>query len=221
VYDPVVNKVLGLVQELLAQSNFQCQKIFLANVAGNQYLLEKLRSLFSNKTRLIIGVVRPELATSRGAVYMGLYPQMMASRIERQWYGVSSSLPFDVRLDRPEKKQWSAEGYAVAADRFYPYTMPGQQIGIDEYVSTTMMNMFPQPVTLTLYASNSVEEPRYIDDPRVKLIGYLTICPPIQAGIQHGQQFMANVKLFFGQIEIRAEAIVNGFAVEAQFQFVG
>ncbi|KAG0377942.1 hypothetical protein BGX24_005116 [Mortierella sp. AD032] len=76
VFEPAVGDVLELIQDLMQSQQRLGGKgkaIFMLGEFGScQYMLERARQEFKDHVELVAAPVRPSMAVSRGAVYMGL-----------------------------------------------------------------------------------------------------------------------------------------------------
>ncbi|KAG0037132.1 hypothetical protein BGZ82_003089 [Podila clonocystis] len=221
VFDPVVKDVLDLIERQLQQTH--CEAIFLVGGFGSsRYLFDRVTAKFATSGRQVRVPPRAELAVVRGAVTYGLHQGSIISRIARRWYGVDSAMDFEPGVDPEEKRTLSRDGTVRCKDRFSVYIKPGQSVALGECVTKKYMTWcYPRPLDCPLFVSDSVEEPRYVDDHSVKKLGDFQIPMPDIPGMMPGQEVLVEVKMHFGETEIRAEALVLGQTVTAVCQWVG
>ncbi|KAF9167143.1 hypothetical protein DFQ26_005616 [Actinomortierella ambigua] len=221
VFDPVVNDVLALIDYQLKQTH--CEAIFLVGGFGSsRYLFDRVTAKFATPNRQVRVPPRAELAVVRGAVTYGLHQGSIISRVARRWYGVDSAMDFVPGVDPEEKKTLSRDGTVRCKDRFSVYISPGQSVAVGECVTKKYMTWcYPRPLDCPLYVSDSIEEPRYVDDPSVKKLGDFLIPMPEVPGMAAGSETLVEVRMHFGETEIRAEAIVLGNTVTAICQWIG
>ncbi|KAG0359660.1 hypothetical protein BG005_000378 [Podila minutissima] len=221
VFDPVVKDVLDLIERQLQQTH--CEAIFLVGGFGSsRYLFDRVTAQFATSGRQVRVPPRAELAVVRGAVTYGLHQGSIISRIARRWYGVDSAMDFEPGVDPEEKRTLSRDGTVRCKDRFSVYIKPGQSVALGECVTKKYMTWcYPRPLDCPLFVSDSVEEPRYVDDHSVKKLGDFQIPMPDVPGMMPGQEVLVEVKMHFGETEIRAEALVLGQTVTAVCQWVG
>ncbi|KAF9119715.1 hypothetical protein BGW39_011969 [Mortierella sp. 14UC] len=221
VFDPVVKDVLDLIEHQLKQTH--CEAIFLVGGFGSsRYLFDRVTAKFATSGRQVRVPPRAELAVVRGAVTYGLHQGSIISRVARRWYGVDSAMDFVQGVDPEEKKTLSRDGTTRCKDRFSVYIHPGQSVALGECVTKKYMTWcYPRPLDCPLYVSDSAEEPRYVDEPSVKKLGDFQIPMPDIPGMMPGSEVLVEVKMHFGETEVRAEALVLGQTVTAVCQWVG
>ncbi|KAF9102777.1 hypothetical protein BGX29_004212 [Mortierella sp. GBA35] len=221
VFDPVVKDVLDLIEYQLKQTH--CEAIFLVGGFGSsRYLFDRVTAKFATSGRQVRVPPRAELAVVRGAVTYGLHQGSIISRVARRWYGVDSAMDFVQGVDPEEKKTLSRDGTTRCKDRFSVYIHPGQSVALGECVTKKYMTWcYPRPLDCPLYVSDSADEPRYVDEPSVKKLGDFQIPMPDIPGMMPGSEVLVEVKMHFGETEVRAEALVLGQTVTAVCQWVG
>ncbi|KAF9434409.1 hypothetical protein BGZ76_008076 [Entomortierella beljakovae] len=221
VFDPVVKDVLDLIEYQLQQTH--CEAIFLVGGFGSsRYLFDRVTAKFATAGRQVRVPPRAELAVVRGAVTYGLHQGSIISRVARRWYGVDSAMDFVEGVDPDEKKTLSRDGTVRCKDRFSVYITPGQSVALGECVTKKYMTWcYPRPLDCPLYVSDSEQEPRYVDEPSVKKLGDFLIPMPEVPGMAHGSEVLVEVKMHFGETEVRAEAMVLGQTVTAVCQWIG
>ncbi|KAF9346472.1 hypothetical protein BGX34_003865 [Mortierella sp. NVP85] len=221
VFDPVVKDVLDLIDYQLQQTH--CEAIFLVGGFGSsRYLFDRVTAKFATSGRQVRVPPRAELAVVRGAVTYGLHQGSIISRVARRWYGVDSAMDFVQGVDPEEKKTLSRDGTVRCKDRFSVYITPGQSVALGECVTKKYMTWcYPRPLDCPLYVSDSEQEPRYVDEPSVKKLGDFQIPMPDVPGMMPGSEVLVEVKMHFGETEVRAEALVLGQTVTAVCQWIG
>ncbi|KAG0326052.1 hypothetical protein BGZ99_010191 [Dissophora globulifera] len=221
VFDPVVKDVLDLIEYQLQQTH--CEAIFLVGGFGSsRYLFDRVTAKFATSGRQVRVPPRAELAVVRGAVTYGLHQGSIVSRVARRWYGVDSAMDFVQGVDPEEKKTLSRDGTVRCKDRFSVYITPGQSVALGECVTKKYMTWcYPRPLDCPLYVSDSEQEPRYVDEPSVKKLGDFQIPMPEIPGMMPGAEVLVEVKMHFGETEVRAEALVLGQTVTAVCQWIG
>ncbi|KAI7818930.1 hypothetical protein BC939DRAFT_400922 [Gamsiella multidivaricata] len=221
VFDPVVKDVLDLIEYQLQQTH--CEAIFLVGGFGSsRYLFDRVTAKFATSGRQVRVPPRAELAVVRGAVTYGLHQGSIISRVARRWYGVDSAMDFIPGVDPEEKKTLSRDGTVRCKDRFSVYITPGQSVALGECVTKKYMTWcYPRPLDCPLYVSDSENEPRYVDEPSVKKLGDFQIPMPDIPGMMPGAEVLVEVKMHFGETEVRAEALVLGQTVTAVCQWIG
>lgn len=119
IFDPVVDKVLSLVDSQFKNVDETLDAIFLVGGFGQSaYLFTKLKNMFSSKVRLVCTPSRGEMAIVRGAVLMGLNPRFVKQRVVRRTYGYECALAFEEELDPMELRTVSHDGDFYCNKRF-------------------------------------------------------------------------------------------------------
>ncbi|KAF9561459.1 hypothetical protein BGW38_009006, partial [Lunasporangiospora selenospora] len=215
VFDPVVQEVLDLIEYQLQQTH--CEAIFMVGGFGSsRYLFDRVTAKFATSGRQVRVPPRAELAVVRGAVTYGLHQGSIISRVARRWYGVDSAMDFEEGRDPEEKRTVSRDGTVRCKDRFSVFVTPGQSVSVGECVTKKYMTWcYPRALDCPLFVSDSHNEPRYVDEPSVKKLGDFLIPMPQIPGMMPGAEVLVEVKMHFGETEIRAEALVLGQTVTA------
>ncbi|KAF9912506.1 hypothetical protein EC991_010593 [Linnemannia zychae] len=213
VFDPVIKDVLSLIQEQLNRA-VDCGAIFLVGGFGaSNYLYSRVKAEFSNQVGLISVPPRLELAVVRGAVYAGLNPRVVTSRISRRCYGISSDQPFEEGKDPLTKRKFEANG-VWCIDRFSPYVKRGQRVNIDECISREILltnySEVPMDYRIAFYAADTDSEPpRYTTDDGVSKLAEILIPYVHLPSSPFGYLVKVKVNMNFGMNEIKAEAVVG------------
>ncbi|KAI8594329.1 hypothetical protein EDD21DRAFT_428425 [Dissophora ornata] len=128
VFEPVVKKVLALIQGQLDGAKNVSAIFMVGGFGASTYLLDRVKQEFSSQVRTISAPYMPEVAVVCGAVYAGLNPKVVTSRITRRCCGIGMEDCFDEKIDPIELKEEVKESYFVgiyAIDGDPPrYTLP-------------------------------------------------------------------------------------------------
>ncbi|CDH58515.1 actin-like atpase domain-containing protein [Lichtheimia corymbifera JMRC:FSU:9682] len=211
VFEPVVRKVLTLIDEQLRQSPVALDAIFLVGGFGqSEYLRRRVIDEFANRVGFIGVPPRGELAVVRGAVYFGLNPQMVTERVSRRSYGVETRMVFDPRLDPQENCIAGDGGRMFCKQRFSVYVHKGQRVKVDECVSKNFMIAYPNDTDTDLFAYDGDGTiPRLTTHPQVFKVARFPIKMPKFAGVQKGEPIFMTIKMFFGMTEIKIEVHIR------------
>lgn len=129
VFEPVVKEVLNLIEDQLVKAG-SLQAVFLVGGFGSSnYLFERVQNEFGSRIGLVAVPPRCELAVVRGAVYFGLDPRIVTTRIPRYWYGIDTTTTFEEGIDPPSYKIIRADGSVRCDNRFSVYVGRGQPLG--------------------------------------------------------------------------------------------
>lgn len=134
VFEPVVTKVLRLIQEQLAAAK-ECSAIFMVGGFGaSNYLLDRAKQEFSGLVKTIAAPYKPEVAVVCGAVYVGLNPKMVTARVSRRCYGVCVLDHFQQGVDPIALKVHQIDG-EYCKDRFSVFVKKDQKVQVNECVT--------------------------------------------------------------------------------------
>ncbi|KAI9321736.1 hypothetical protein BX666DRAFT_2017543 [Dichotomocladium elegans] len=210
VFEPVIREVLALIEDQLIKAE-SLQAIFLVGGFGaSNYLYERVQEEFSKRVGLVAVPPRCELAVVRGAVFFGLNPRVVTTRIPRYWYGIDTTTTFEEGIDPPSYKIIRADGSVRCDNRFSVYVRRGEPLDIDNCVSKDFFAYYPHHTTCTLYAADTDEQPRYTTSPGVRKVANFTIPMPPLPGVVEGEKVDLSIKMYFGEVELRVEAVIRG-----------
>ncbi|KAI8065127.1 hypothetical protein BC940DRAFT_304851 [Gongronella butleri] len=219
VFEPVIKEVLALIEDQLIKAG-SLQAVFLVGGFGSSnYLFERVHQEFSGRVGLVAVPPRCELAVVRGAVYFGLNPRVVQTRIPRCWYGIDTTTTFEEGIDPPSYKIVRADGSVRCDNRFSVYVKRGQPLDIDHCVSKDFFAYYPHHTTCTLYAADTEEKPRYTTSPGVRKIANFTIPMPALTGVMEGEKVDLTIKMYFGEVELRVEAVIRGKTYGTSYTF--
>ncbi|KAF9302392.1 hypothetical protein BGZ74_005418 [Mortierella antarctica] len=214
VFDPVVVKVLALIQDQLDKAK-NCSAIFMVGGFGSStYLLDRVTRAFGDKVGTISAPNRPEIAVVFGAVYAGLTPKKVTARAARRCYGIEVLDIFEIGVDPLEMMVYRIEGL-MCRDRFSTFVKKGQLVKMDEcvtrsYCFTKQRADEAGDYRLSIYAIDG-DPPRHVTKWRES--AYIPIPDPFTSADPAGRKF------YFGLSEIRVEATVQGKAYITRLQF--
>ncbi|KAG1205437.1 hypothetical protein G6F35_011638 [Rhizopus arrhizus] len=103
-----------------------------------------------------------------------------------------------------------ADGSVRCDNRFSVYVRRGQPLDIDNCVSKDFFAYYPHHTTCTLYAADTEEQPRYTTSPGVHKVANFTIPMPALTGVMEGEKVDLTIKMYFGEVELRVEAVIRG-----------
>ncbi|KAI9496758.1 hypothetical protein BDB00DRAFT_881869 [Zychaea mexicana] len=211
VFEPVVQKVLDLIDAQVRQSHVPLDAVFLVGGFGqSEYLRRRVIDEFSRRVGFIGVPPRGELAVVRGAVYFGLNPRMVTERVSRRTYGVETRMVFDARQDPQENCIQGDGGRLFCKQRFSVYVQKGQRVKVDECVSKNFMIAYPNDTDTDLFAyDGDGAVPRLTTHPQVFKVARFPIKMPKFSGVQKGEPIFMTIKMFFGQTEIKIEVHIR------------
>lgn len=226
VFEPVIKEIINLCEEQLQKAQ-RLQAIFLVGGFGSSnYLFERVQEEFGSRVGLVAVPPRCELAVVRGAVYFGLNPRVVTSRIPRYWYGIDTTTTFEEGIDPPSYKIIRADGSIRCDNKFSVYVKRGYPLGmyikncaydtytidsfllfldIDNCVSKDFFAYYPHHTTCTLYSADTEEQPIYTTSPGVHKVANFTIPMPALTGVSEGEKVDLTIKMYFGEVELKVE----------------
>lgn len=228
VFEPVIEKVLQLIEGQLVQSP-NLEAIFLVGGFGqSNYLFRRVEEVFANRVGMIGVPPRGELAVVRGAVYFGLNPQIVTERVSRRTYGVETRMLFQKDLDPPEYSVVGVDNKTYCRQRFSVYVQKGQSVKVDECVSKNFVISYPNdtdsgtsklyitqtpmnnPILADLFAfDGDGPPPRLTTHPLVKKVGHFPIRMPTLEGVKPGDKVNMTIRMYFGLTEIKIECVIR------------
>ncbi|CEG75565.1 hypothetical protein RMATCC62417_10586 [Rhizopus microsporus] len=107
------------------------------------------------------------MAVVRGAVYFGLNPRLITSRVSRRTYGINTGLPFDESMDPPSSRVVCLDGSIRCTTQFLVFVKKGDVIPVDHCIKERMFVYYGtiKATDILLYATAEDREPRYYDKP--------------------------------------------------------
>ncbi|GAB5589435.1 hypothetical protein Unana1_04335 [Umbelopsis nana] len=212
VFEPVVQDVLNLIREQ-KKTVSRLEAIFLVGGFGSSnYLFKRVQQEFGHEVPLIAVPPRAELAVTRGAVFFGKNPNLVTTRVPRYWYGIDSTNKFIEGVDPPEFRIVRADGSVRADNRFSVFVRRGEPLDINDCVVKKYYAFYPNQTVCSLFAADTEEEPRYTCAPTlgVRRIANFTIPMPKLQDVQYGEKIDLLIKMYFGEVELRVEAVIQG-----------
>lgn len=181
VFEPVVQKVLVLIQEQLNKAK-NCSAIFMVGGFGSSsYLLNRVKLEFGGMVKTISAPYKPEMAVVCGAVYVGLNPRTVTARVTRRCYGVGVLAEFMEGIDPIALKRCMI-GEIFCTDRFSTCVRKGQLVQMNEcvthlYYFTKKSTNDSEAVALSIYTIDG-EPPRYVTG--ISESAYISIPSPFK-----------------------------------------
>ncbi|CAO3616565.1 unnamed protein product [Cunninghamella echinulata] len=211
VFDPVVEKVIRLIDEQLNGSTLKpVDAIFMVGGFGKStYLHKYVERTFVPRVQFVGIPPRAEMAVVRGAVYFGLNPKIVSQRVLRRTYGLSSQMHYEPSLDPPENRVM-VDNKWYCKQRFSIYAQKGHAVGVDECVTKRYQVTYPHSTETDLYAfDDDGSVPRLITDSRVKVVARFPVVMPTFKDLKIGDSVIMLVNMYFGQTEIKIEVIIR------------
>ncbi|CEP19416.1 hypothetical protein [Parasitella parasitica] len=210
VFEPVIKEVINLCEEQFLKAGGLSAIFLVGGFGSSNYLFERVQKEFEGRVSLVAVPPRCELAVVRGAVYFGLNPHVVTTRIPRYWYGIDTTTTFREGIDPPNYKIIRDDGSVRCDNRFSVYVRRGQPLDIDNCVSKDFFAYYPHHTTCTLYSADTDEQPVYTTSPGVHKVANFTIPMPALTGVTEGEKVDLTIKMYFGEIELKVEAVIRG-----------
>ncbi|RUP51244.1 hypothetical protein BC936DRAFT_149272 [Jimgerdemannia flammicorona] len=200
VFDPVILQVLELMEQQISQVPGRLDAIFLVGGFGSSdYLYDRVRAQFDARVRKIAAPPRGELAVVRGAVYFGLNPRVVTSKISRRSYGVMTRMTFEEGKDPEESAVVTNDGIKRISKNFW-ITYPKNTEGAYNISSHSS----------DLYAyDDDPPIPRQVTDRGITKIADFPIEIPHLPSVKIGDRVDMRIDFIFSLTELRIEALVN------------
>ncbi|KAI8597095.1 hypothetical protein EDD21DRAFT_437731, partial [Dissophora ornata] len=222
VFEPVVKKVLALIQGQLDGAKDVSAIFMVGGFGASTYLLDRVKQEFRGKVRIISAPYRPELAVVCGAVYAGLNPKVVTSRITRRCYGIGMEDLFKKKIDPVKLKVHRIYGI-MCTSRFKPFVRKAQKVEVDECVAHSLVaikDYFSSDSSIDIYAIDG-DPPRHTTAAGMSKLASISVPNPFKLSDPIGHMVTAEVKMYFGLNEIRAEAFVLGKKYTTTLRFDG
>ncbi|KAG0001684.1 Heat shock 70 kDa protein 12A [Entomortierella chlamydospora] len=220
VFEPVVTKVLALIREQLADAK-ECSAIFMVGGFGaSDYLLDRVRQEFSDMVKIISAPYKPEVAVVCGAVYVGLSPKTVSTRVSRRCYGVSCEMEFQEDVDPIVLKRYRIQG-VYCANRFSVFVTKGQKVQVNECVTRSYQvvkeNSYDTGAcSIRIYAVDG-QPPRYTTG--LHRLAEILIPGTFKSSDPLSHEVSVEMKMYFGLNEIKAEALIKGKKYSTTLRF--
>lgn len=202
-YSKVCNIIVKHVRELLEKHNIETI-LMVGGFSESKFLQETMEKAFPNKC-----IVPDEacLAVLKGAVLFGHDPSSIVSRVANCTYGVDTSLPIkdeETVLDKKRIKIIGGVKYETGV--FSKHVTKGANLELDrvqhEMVYLPLLEN-QKTIRFRVYTS-SLENPKYVDDPECRPLGYINVDIP---DTSEGLNRKVRVRFMFGGTEIKVEGV--------------
>ncbi|GBC29111.2 hypothetical protein GLOIN_2v1886321 [Rhizophagus irregularis DAOM 181602=DAOM 197198] len=220
-FDPVVDRIIKLIDGQLNDVKEQCRAIFLVGkFSESPYLLSRVREAFKDRVSIIAVPALPIAAVIRGAIIYGLnvkpthdlsdetssvhriYDELdnlnkiktISSRVFEKTYGIKATRKWNPS-DPIERKL--SDGMI---NIFLQIAKQGNEIPIDTGISIIFSSNFISRNSIDLFITDE-HDVKYCDSPGVNLIGTLKISTPSTI-----KNSAISITLFFSNITIKVVA---------------
>lgn len=203
IFDPVVDHILELVRHHMSDDIKLLMLV--GGFSASPYLARRVRAAFASQVADIVNPPDPGSAICQGAVTLGLFPEIVMSRVSRKTYGINQYVPFKAGL-HPKSSLVTVDGVNYCSTAFTTYVRRGEAVEFDQVVTRANFPVRKGQRTLTIQIYSSDDRcPAYITDPGVRLEGSFVI------DISHDPQNRdlhreVHVSMFFGKSCIQLNA---------------
>ncbi|KZT24956.1 actin-like ATPase domain-containing protein [Neolentinus lepideus HHB14362 ss-1] len=172
VFDPVVNKVLDLIEEHVRKTDQPIDALLLVGgFSGSEYLFKRVEERFSSRIKTIARPADADTATCRGAAQYGLARRpLVSSTIVPRSYIMKVKLPAEDedRMKRPAYIRDNDSGVSICDNRLQYLVVKGAILRKGQRVKTKFCK-FSQSAqdhvfVATLYTSDTDKVMRYTDE---------------------------------------------------------
>jgi len=172
VFDPVVNKVLDLIEEQVRRTDQPIDALLLVGgFSGSEYLFKRVEERFSSRIKTIARPADADTATCRGAAQYGLARRpLVSSTIVPRSYIMKVKLPAEDedRMKRPAYIRDNDSGVSICDNRLQYLVVKGAILRKGQRVKTKFCK-FSQSAqdhvfVATLYTSDTDKVMRYTDE---------------------------------------------------------
>ncbi|KAL0094565.1 hypothetical protein J3Q64DRAFT_1858417 [Phycomyces blakesleeanus] len=207
VFDPIVKEITELILRQLNQTGGKIDAMFLVGGLGQSiFLYQCLTETFADRINLIAVPQRGELAIVRGAVILGMNPEMITHRVSRRTYGRIMADIFDASKHPAENKYIDPAGYPRCSSCFKVFIYKGDTIRTDEYIESNFSYFYPGIPCLDLYVfDGDGDPPMLVTDPGSRLVTRCTMEKPVVPGAKAGDEVNICSRVYLGLTEICME----------------
>ncbi|CAG8547937.1 15916_t:CDS:2 [Acaulospora colombiana] len=199
-FDPVVNKIIELIQRQLSSTERKCAAMFLVGgFSESLYLQSQIRRHFATQVPIIAVPRHPIAAIVRGALEYGLHMEVIQTRVLKFCYGVEVSAKWD-KTDPFERRTESGRVF-----RFHKLALRGTEVAVDQKFCYTAGPVVPNQTDMTFNIfTTQNNNARYCDEEGMRMLGKMKIDLPDP---HRGKNRLVEFTLTFGTMEIKATAV--------------
>ncbi|RIB06646.1 hypothetical protein C2G38_2046625 [Gigaspora rosea] len=199
-FDPVVKKIIDLIQRQCASTERRCAAMFLVGgFSESQYLQNQIRRHFATQIPIIAVPKHPIAAIERGALEYGLNMDIVQTRVLKFCYGVEVSAKWE-KHDPPDRRTPSGRIF-----RFHRLALRGVEVAVDQKFYYTAGPVVPNQTDMTfnIYITPD-NNAKYCDEDGMKMLGKMKIDLPDP---HRGKNRLVEFTLTFGTMEVKATAV--------------
>ncbi|CAB4438817.1 unnamed protein product [Rhizophagus irregularis] len=199
-FDPVVDKVIKLIDGQLKETRDRCSAMFLVGgFSESPYLLNRVRETFRDQVPIIAVPALPIAAVVRGAVAYGLNVEIVQERVLKWTYGIEVCRSWVSGKDKKNRR--THDGLIFY---FYKLAQRRTKVDVDRKFSGEFSPVRADQthIVFNVYYTRS-DFAKYCNESGMKLLGTLRInTPDTHFGLNRQIEF----SLTFAKMEIKATA---------------
>lgn len=214
-YSEVCDKIENHVRNLLEKHKIDII-LMVGGFSESLFLHDTMKKAFPDKAVLVPNGA--SLAVLKGAVLFGHNPSSIESRVAKFTYGVNTTLPIkDENTVLDEKHFKIIDGVKYETNVFSKHVTKGDNLKVGEIQKEITYHPLlndQKTIRFNVYTS-SRENPKYIDDPECRPLGYINVDIPDSCDRK------VLVRFIFGGTEIKVEGINEraGNVTSVKFQY--
>ncbi|CAG8679289.1 3691_t:CDS:2 [Cetraspora pellucida] len=197
-FDPVIKKIIDLIQRQLTLTRRKCAAMFLIGEFNeNRYLQTQIQQHFTAQIPTIIVANQPIAAIERSALEYGLNMDVVPTRVLKYCYGIEVSGKWEMG-DPPERRTPSG-----CISQFYRLALKGIEVGVDQkfyYTFEVGMNQTEKIINVFITPDNNAE---YCDEDGMEMLGTIKI----DLSDSRRQRKLMELILTFGVAEVIATVV--------------
>ncbi|KAG2235693.1 hypothetical protein BDF21DRAFT_355507 [Thamnidium elegans] len=207
VFEPVISRIIQLINQQLQHPESKKPMSAMFMVGGfsqSPYLQKRIRQEFEGRINLICLAPRGELAIVRGAVLLGIQPNIVSQRIAKYTYGIQTRDYYDPLRDPPKFRLAGTEFCDV---RFMTIVKKNQKLPNNHIVSQiyTINRSIPTRIAIYAYDNDDII-PRWTISEKgieVKKVGEFILDVPADVDYSGREDQPLQVDFYFGTTEIK------------------
>ncbi|GIQ87358.1 heat shock protein 70 family protein [Kipferlia bialata] len=224
VFDPVVDKVLALIEEQMrrlreegAEGERELDAMLLVGgFSSSPYLVRRVRETFGERVQCIVNPPQPGSAVVIGAVHYGSNPSVIKARVSRFTYGVDSSSRFNPKnpshAEHEADKVYDEKRQEHRLRRlFKPFVRMGQLVPVGHKVAQTYTPLYDDQTEVGFQIYHSASDAFFVTEDGVRKLGERIVVEVPESGDRG-----VKAVLHFGDTEIRLEVIPNDLSYRSK-----
>ncbi|KAI8876381.1 hypothetical protein K501DRAFT_200543, partial [Backusella circina FSU 941] len=216
IFDPVVNRILALIDEQLMKiPRIRPDVVLLTGQFGcSEYLNKRITKEFITIDRvgLICHPIWPETFVSLGALRHGLNPSVIIHRTVRRSYAVRCNKKFRDGIDDPSNLLIRQNGQRRCKNRLDFFITKNTKMATSYCFEREYSAIYPQKTRSILYSYDGEDDhlPDYVDGKGVQEVFRFNVEMPVIPEKKHGEKIPYKTRIYLGHTEIKIEVLIGG-----------